>query len=81
MLCDPNGLFLFCTSHIPYHAALMANISYNNYRLPTPEDFTGAITAFHRLQETYQLPPSALASGKLGKAPSLSMSGMERHHI
>lgn len=53
----------------------MANISLNNYRLPSDEDFKGAITALQRLQETYQLPPSALASGKLGQAPSLSMNG------
>lgn len=54
---------------------LMANISLNNYRLPSPEDFSGAIAALQRLQDTYELPTSALASGNVGSAPSLSMTG------
>lgn len=60
-----------------FNAALMANISLNDYRLPTNEDLNGAITALQRLQETYQLKTSDLASGKLGKAPSLNMNGMK----
>ena len=55
----------------------MANISHNNYRLPSSEDFAGAVTALQRLQEIYQLPASALASGQLGQVPSLSMTGVK----
>ena len=54
---------------------LMANLSVNNYRLPTQEDFNGAMTAVMRLQDTYDLQPHELASGNLGKEKSLSMDG------
>ena len=52
----------------------MANISINNYRLPTQEDFDGAMTAVMRLQDTYDLRPREIASGDLGKEQSLTMS-------
>ena len=54
---------------------LMANLSVNDYRLPTQEDFNGAMTAVMRLQDTYDLQPQELASGNLGKEKSLSMNG------
>lgn len=54
---------------------LMANISLNNYRLPTSDDFSGAISALQRLQETYKLPASSLASGEVSAAPSMSKGG------
>ena len=53
----------------------MANISLNHYRLPTSDDFSGAIAALQRLQETYKLPTSSLASGKVSAAPSMTMTG------
>ncbi len=53
----------------------MSNLSLNEYRLPTDEDFNGAMTAVMRLQDTYDLEPQELASGNLGKQQSLSMSG------
>ncbi len=53
----------------------MANLSVNDYRLPTQEDFNGAMTAVMRLQDTYDLQPHELASGNLGKEKSLSMDG------
>lgn len=60
---------------IPCIAELMTNISLNNHRLPTSDDFRGAITALHRLQETYKLPATSLSSGTVSAAPSLNMSG------
>ena len=57
------------------HSDLMANLSVNDYRLPTQEDFNGAMTAVMRLQDTYDLQPHELASGNLGKDKSLSMNG------
>ena len=53
----------------------MANISVNNYRLPSAEDFSGAVTALQRLQDTYKLSVSKVASGTIGEAPSLRLSG------
>ena len=53
----------------------MANISLNNYRLPSKEDMSGSVTALRRLQETYQVKSSDLANGVLGKEESLAMSG------
>ena len=53
----------------------MANISVNNYRLPSSDDFSGAVTALQRLQKTYQVPASSMSSGKVSAAPSLSMTG------
>ena len=53
----------------------MANISVNNYRLPSSDDFSGAVTALQRLQETYHIPASSMSSGKVSVAPSLSMTG------
>ncbi len=47
----------------------------DDYRLPTQEDFNGAMTAVMRLQDTYDLQPHELASGNLGKDKSLSMNG------
>ena len=54
---------------------LMANISLNNYRLPSTEDMSGAVTALRRLQDTYQVKSSELANALLGKEESLDMSG------
>jgi hypothetical protein len=54
---------------------LMANVSFNNYRLPTPDDFSGAIAALQRLQKTYKLSASAMSSGSVSKAPSMTMTG------
>ena len=56
-------------------ADLMANISLNNYRLPSSEDLPGAVTALRRLQDTYQVKSSDLANALLGKEESLDMSG------
>lgn len=64
-----DALYLLCTLE------LMANISLNTYRLPKREDFSGAVTAIRRLQETYHLPASELASGEVGRAPSVRMTG------
>jgi prolyl 4-hydroxylase len=64
-------MVMFC----PNLLELMANVSFNNYQLPTPDDFSGAITALQRLQETYKLTASAMASGSISKAPSMSMTG------
>ena len=55
---------------------LLGNLSAYSYRLPTQEDFSGAITAILRLQETYSLEARVIAEGELGREPSLSMSGM-----
>ena len=57
------------------NAELMANISLNTYRLPTAEDFSGAVTAIQRLQATYQLSTSNFSSGRVGKDHSLAMTG------
>lgn len=54
--------------------ALMANISYNQYRFPGEDDFSGAATALLRLQDTYKLSPSLISSGKLGSASAVSMT-------
>ena len=45
----------------------MANISVNRHQFPGEEDFDGAITALRRLQDTYKLKPSMIASGNLSK--------------
>ncbi|XP_064393719.1 prolyl 4-hydroxylase subunit alpha-1-like isoform X2 [Halichondria panicea] len=60
---------------------LMANLSVNNYRLPTQEDFNGAMTAVMRLQDTYDLQPHELASGNLGKEKSLSMDALDCYRV
>ena len=52
----------------------MANISYYNFRFPDTEDFTGAVTAILRLQDTYRLSPSLITSGKLGTTTTLPMT-------
>lgn len=59
----------------PLLTDLMANISLNNYRLPTEEDFDGAMMAIRRLQDTYKLQPSLIGSGKLKRSGGLPMSG------
>lgn len=61
--------------------ALMANISYNQYRFPGEEDFSGAATALLRLQDTYRLSPSLISSGKLGSASAVSMTSEDCYHI
>ena len=61
--------------HTHTHIDLMANISMNRYRFPSKEDYSGAITAIHRLQDTYQLQPSVIASGKLGSSSAFPMTG------
>ena len=61
------------------HTDLMANISMNQYRFPSKEDFSGAIAAIRRLQDTYQLQPTVIASGKLGSSSALPMSGESAH--
>ena len=48
-------------------ADLMANISLNRYQFPADEDFNGAATALHRLQDTYNVPAIEMARAKLGK--------------
>ena len=53
----------------------MANISLNSHRFPEQEDFQGTVTAIRRLQETYNIPPSTIASGKLGSTSAIPMSG------
>ena len=60
---------------ILFFAELMANVSLNNYRLPSREDFSGAVAALQRLQETYMLSTPALASGEVGQAPSVPLTG------
>ena len=45
----------------------MANISLNRYQFPADEDFNGAATALHRLQDTYNVPAIEMAKAKLGK--------------
>ena len=45
----------------------MANISLNRYQFPVDEDFNGAATALHRLQDTYNVPAIQMARAKLGK--------------
>ena len=52
----------------------MANISYNQYRFPTTDDFSGAATALRRLQDTYKLSPSLISSGKLGSTTAVAMT-------
>ena len=52
---------------------LMANISQNRYQFPTVEDFSGAVAAIIRLQDTYNLEPSTIAKGKLS-SKGLSMT-------
>ena len=54
--------------------ALMANISYNQYRFPDADDFSGAATALRRLQDTYKLSPSLISSGKLGSTSAVAMT-------
>ena len=74
-------MYIYTTFNtIPLHiniliTDLMANISLNNYRLPSNEDMSGAITALRRLQDTYQVKSSDLANAVLGKEESLDMSG------
>ena len=51
----------------------MANISQNRYQFPTVEDFSGAVAAIIRLQDTYNLEPSTIAKGKLS-SKGLSMT-------
>ena len=70
----PSSHLLFST-HTHTHIDLMANISMNRYRFPSKEDYSGAITAIHRLQDTYQLQPSVIASGKLGSSSAFPMTG------
>ena len=52
----------------------MANISYNQYRFPTTDDFSGAATALRRLQDTYKLSTSLISSGKLGSTMAVAMT-------
>jgi len=66
-------------THTHMHTDLMANISMNQYRFPSKEDFSGAIAAIRRLQDTYQLQPTVIASGKLGSSSALPMSGESAH--
>ncbi|CAI7999257.1 Prolyl 4-hydroxylase subunit alpha-2 [Geodia barretti] len=60
---------------------LMANISYYNFRFPDTEDFTGAVTAILRLQDTYRLSPSLITSGKLGTTTTLPMTSEESFQL
>ena len=53
----------------------MSNISMQQYRFPSSDDYSGAITALWRLQDTYKLEPTTIASGKLGSTTSVPMSG------
>lgn len=66
-------------THTHMHTDLMANISMNQYRFPSKEDFSGATAAIRRLQDTYQLQPTVIASGKLGSSSALPMSGESAH--
>ena len=43
----------------------MANISVNRHSFPSEEDYSGAMTALRRLQDTYRLKPTYIAQGKL----------------
>ncbi|CAI8018519.1 Prolyl 4-hydroxylase subunit alpha-2 [Geodia barretti] len=60
---------------------LMANISYYNFRFPDTEDFTGAVTAILRLQDTYRLSPSLITSGKLGTTTTLPMTSEDSYEM
>jgi hypothetical protein len=44
--------------------------------LPTNEDYNGAATALHRLEDTYNLKPSEIRKGNLSKEyPSRELTG------
>ena len=76
-MCDAHELTRYSTFD---GTELMANISFNNYRLPTTEDFSGAATALQRLQDTYKLSVTDLASGKIGESPSVNLTGIIYEH-
>ena len=78
LLCKSTSTYpppISSSPHTHTHIDLMANISMNRYRFPSKEDYSGAITAIHRLQDTYQLQPSVIASGKLGSSSAFPMTG------
>ena len=44
--------------------------------MPTNEDYNGAATALHRLEDTYNLKPSEIRKGNLSKEyPSRELTG------
>ena len=49
-----------------------------NYNLPNNDDYSGAIVAIHRLEDTYQLDPTNIRKGNLSKNfPSRSLTAFE----
>ncbi|XP_019849479.1 PREDICTED: prolyl 4-hydroxylase subunit alpha-2-like isoform X2 [Amphimedon queenslandica] len=58
----------------------MANISVNRHSFPTEEDYSGAMTALRRLQDTYRLKPTNIAQGKLSDK-GLPMSSFDCYTI
>ena len=60
---------------INFDLELVDNVKNDNL-FPTSEDYTGAATALHRLEDTYNLAPSDIRKGNLSQQyPSRELTG------
>ena len=56
---------------------LLATISLHKYRFPTDADFSGAVLALARLQDTYQISPYNLTQPELGGRQSVHLTAKD----
>ena len=65
----------------PNADSLLAMLQSNHERLPKEEDFSGAVVALTRLQDTYLITPRNLTESVLGSKPSVSLSSYDCYVI
>lgn len=65
----------------PNAKSLLAMLENNKNRIPKEEDFSGAVVALTRLQDTYLITPRNLTQSHLGGKQSVSLSALDCFEI